>query len=202
MLKTIKFYFILCAALLLVSCGAPKLGLLEKSDVIVAFGDSLTVGVGTNRENSYPSVLSRLTGLAVVSEGVSGETTSEGLRRLPSVLEKHKPALVVLLHGGNDILRNQSQQQAQENLDQMIQMIKAAGSQVVLVGVPEKSLFSSSAKLYKNLAEKHDLAFEGKVVGYLMRSPSKKSDPIHFNAAGYKELAEEVYTLLVTNGAF
>ena len=112
----------ICFAFTLLGCGGPKLGALGADDVIVAFGDSLTAGVGTSLENSYPNVLAELSGLNVVNAGVSGETTSEGLARLPEVLEEHNPSLLILLEGGNDILQNQKSSRIQQNLDRMIQL--------------------------------------------------------------------------------
>ena len=83
----------------------------------------------------------------------------------------------------------------------MIQMAKGRGIQVVLIGVPEKRLFSSSAPLYEELAEKHDLVFDADMIGSLMRNPSMKSDAVHFNEAGYASMAKSIYELLSEYGA-
>lgn len=201
MLTVIRLLFISCLASLLIACGSDKLTPLSTGDVIVAFGDSLTQGVGTQHETSYPSVLANLSGLKVINAGISGETTNEGLLRLPSVIEAHKPRLLILLEGGNDILRNKSAKSIQQNLDSMITIALDKGIQVVLIGVPEKSLFSNSAPLYNDLAEKYDLVFDSSIIASLLRSPSKKSDSVHFNTEGYTELAERIYALLLDNGA-
>ena len=198
----IKTILALCFTLILVGCDSPKLNPLSPGDVILAFGDSLTAGVGTQKESSYPSVLSRLSGATVINAGVSGETTTVGLNRLPGLIDEHQPGLLILLEGGNDILRNQNYQSIEQNLDQMIRIAQSRGVQVVLIGVPEKSLFSDSAPFYSELAEKYDLAYHPDLVADLMRSPSKKSDPIHFNTEGYAVMAEGIYDLLVDNGAF
>jgi acyl-CoA thioesterase-1 len=197
-----NIFCILFFASALLACSSPKLSQLNEGDVILAFGDSLTVGVGVNPEHSYPSVLASLSGFEVVSSGVSGETTAGGLQRLPDVIEKHSPRLVILLEGGNDILRNRSPSEIKNNLEKMIQLALEKGIEVVLIGVPEKSLFSNSAPFYTELAEKYDLVFASSLIGSLMRSPSKKSDAIHFNKDGYAELAEGIYELLIENGAF
>lgn len=201
-IRPVNVILVLAAALFLVGCSSSKLDPLESGDVILAFGDSLTFGVGAHSENSYPSVLAGLSGFEVVNAGVSGETTSEGLKRLPQVLDKYSPSLLILLEGGNDILRNKPYDQIERNLDSMISEAKSRGVQVVLIGVPEKKLFSSSAPFYKKLAEKHELVFESKLVSGLMRSPSKKSDTVHFNKAGYAHMAEAINDLLLENGAF
>ena len=197
----IKRLFAGLLLLLLSGCGSSKLEPLETGAVILAFGDSLTAGVGTDKQFSYPSVLERLSGIRVVNAGISGETTAEGLRRFSSVLNQHSPDLLILIEGGNDILRNNNKAETKQNLEQMIQLAMARNIQVVLLGVPEKSLFSSSAPFYAELAEKYDLVFDGKIIGSLMRSPSKKSDAVHFNREGYYEMADTIYDLLRDNGA-
>ncbi len=201
MFKDISRFLIVCSLLILASCDSPKLSSLDSNDVIVAFGDSLTVGIGTNKANSYPTKLGELSGITVINSGVSGETTTKGLIRLPKVIKAHNPSLVILLEGGNDILQNKNYDRIEHNLDKMIRMVLDSGAQVVLIGVPEKKLLSNSAPFYRELAKKHDLVFDSSLIGGLMRSPSKKSDPIHFNEAGYAEMAEEIYELLTKNGA-
>ncbi|MDP2252857.1 MAG: GDSL-type esterase/lipase family protein, partial [Thiobacillus sp.] len=96
------------ALFLLAACDrVPTLPKLDSHDVIVAFGDSLTHGTGASADTAYPAVLASLTGLAVINAGVPGDTTSSGLARLPAVLEEHRPRLVLLCLGGNDMLRKQ-----------------------------------------------------------------------------------------------
>lgn len=202
MINNIKAICLSVLVLLLAGCDEPKLTPISSDQVIVAFGDSLTQGVGASPENSYPSVLSRLAGVKVINAGISGETTSEGLARFPDVIREHNPSLVILIEGGNDILRNVNHDQVEKNLERMINLAMANQIQVVLIGVPEKNLFSSSAPLYRKLAERYELVYEHELIGDLMRSPSKKSDPIHFNKYGYALMAEGIYELLSDNGAF
>ncbi len=202
MRNTVKTCLTVAILILITGCTSPKLAPLNKGDIIVAFGDSLTQGVGVERKDSYPSVLSALSGYTVINAGISGETTAEGLKRLPDVIAEHSPSLVILLEGGNDILRNKSITAMKQNLDSMIQFLQQRNIQVVLIGVPEKNLFSSSAPLYEELAEKYDLVLDDSLISSLMRNPSKKSDAVHFNREGYNEMAHSIYELLDENGAF
>ena len=105
---------LLCGVLtlwLLAGCGERlSLSPLPEDGVILAFGDSLTAGVGAKSGSAYPDALQALTGRRVVNAGVSGETTAGGVARLPSVLEAVGPDLVMLMEGGNDILRSKSSQ--------------------------------------------------------------------------------------------
>lgn len=73
---------------------------LFPDSIIIAFGDSITHGTCVSRQNSYPVVLQDILGIKVINEGVPGETISEGLKRLPGVVEKHLPQLVILCEGG------------------------------------------------------------------------------------------------------
>ncbi len=186
---------------ILSACSKDELKPLNQNDVIVAFGDSLTAGYGVSKDNAYPVRLAELTGHTVINAGVSGETTRQGLQRIDSVLDKHIPSLVILFEGGNDILRNQDLSKTKKNLDQMIQKIKQSGAQVLLVGLPKKSLLSSTAELYKELADQHDIPLQSSIVAKLLRQPAMKSDSVHFNAKGYAALAEAIAELLRESGA-
>jgi len=194
--------WVIGVALLLSGCGDASLKALSDGDVIVAFGDSLTAGKGVTEDQAYPAVLSELTGFKVVNAGISGETTHEGLLRLESVLDKENPALLVLFEGGNDILQNKDLSQTKANLDDMIQIAKEKNIQVALVGVPRKQIFSSTAELYNELAEAHNLPIDNKIVASLLRKPAMKSDSVHFNSQGYRALAQAIATMLDDGGAF
>lgn len=188
--------------LIIVSCGSDNLlAPLSADDVVVAFGDSLTDGVGASKGQSYPEVLAGLTGLKVVNEGVSGETTVEGLQRIPSVLQQHQPKLVILMEGGNDILRNMSKARAKQNLAQMIQKIRQSGAQVVMLGIPDKNLFSDSADFYDELASEFELVYDGEIMSDLLKTRSYKSDSIHLNNTGYRQLAVHIKSMLEEQGA-
>lgn len=191
-------------ALLLIAlsgCSPAKLEPIPSNGTILAFGDSLTVGVGADNANSYPAVLAALSGLTVINSGVSGETTDNGLKRLREVLDNTSPDLLILLEGGNDILRNRDLSETKANLAAMIELALGKGVPVVLIGVPEKALFSNSAPLYTELAEQYQLVFDDSLIADLQRTPSLKSDYIHFNDQGYRKMASAIFELLKENGA-
>ncbi len=178
--------------LFITSCGQENKVKLSGDATILAFGDSLTQGVGTDLAHSYPSQLQKLTGLRVINAGISGETTSQGLQRFQGLIEEHSPDLVILLEGGNDILRNQDPAIIKHNLAQMIEIAQARGIPIILIAVPEKSLFSSNAELYIQLAEDYSLVLIEDLLSDLLRQAKYKSDPIHLNRAGYQKFAEEI----------
>ncbi|TCK08260.1 lysophospholipase L1-like esterase [Marinobacterium mangrovicola] len=189
------------AVFVLAGCSDEKLSPLGDYARILAFGDSLTAGYGVSSEQSYPSVLAELSGREVINAGISGEETSEGVSRLATLLERESPELLILFEGGNDILRNRNLAQTKSNLAQMIEQARAADIQVMLVGVPQKSLFSSAAPFYAELAEEYDLAYLEGTVAELLREPAYKSDQVHFNAEGYRRLAQAIHDHLQQEGA-
>ncbi len=192
----------LCLLLLLTACSEKRsLNTLQPDGVILAFGDSLTAGYGAPPGHSYPSVLAELSGMNIINAGVSGEVTAEGLERLPSALNKHQPQLVILMEGGNDILRGSDLQQTKHNLASMIELTHASGSEVLLIGVPQKKLFSNTAPLYQELADEYQLVYDGDILPDLLWDNQYKSDTIHFNAAGYRLFSERIYALLKERNA-
>ena len=115
--------------LLLAACdsGPPKLAKLPAGGVVLAFGDSLTHGTGARAEESYPAVLQGLIGRRVMRAGVPGEVTAEGLARLPGVLREANSDLLILIHGGNDLLRRTPQERIAANLRAMVQLPRERG---------------------------------------------------------------------------
>jgi lysophospholipase L1-like esterase len=174
---------------------------VPQDGVILAFGDSLTVGVGTSDVYSYPAVLAELSGRKVIGAGVSGEETTQGLTRLPKVIDDVNPDLLILLEGGNDILRNKNLQNTKQNLAAMIELAQSRSLQVVLIGVPEKKIFSNVAPLYEELAEQYNLVFADNLLSDLLRDNEYKSDAVHLNQHGYRLMAESIHKLLVKHGA-
>jgi len=188
--------------LLLSACSGPAdLSPLSPGAKIVAFGDSLTFGTGVNPENSYPAVLAKLTGFNVIKSGVPGEVSAAGLQRLSKVLADESPDLVVICHGGNDVLRRLSAAKTEQNLRAMITLVRNSGAEVVLVAVPKLGLFPSVWDYYEKIAEELNVPVEFDVISDLQRDPTMKSDQVHFNRAGYRLMAEAVADLLKESGA-
>lgn len=183
------------------ACSKPYFTKLSSDGTILAFGDSLTAGNGTSSENSYPNVLSQISGHKVINAGISGETTEQGAVRFAQVLQETHPQLVILMEGGNDILRNINPQETKHNLESMIKQAQLQHVQIMLVGIPNKNIFSSHAEFYDDLAKRYNLLLDDSSIAKLEKSPEYKSDEVHFNQQGYKVLAERFYALLKKNGA-
>ena len=132
-----------CILLLACSTDTPQIPKLSVDAVILSFGDSLTHGNGAGQTQSYPAVLQQLSGKKVINAGIPGEVTAQGRERLPNVLDEHSPDLLILCHGGNDMLRQKNGKAMQENLRAMIQEAKSRNIPVVLISVPRPTIFLS-----------------------------------------------------------
>jgi len=178
----------------------------DKRPVIAAFGDSLSAGYGLEPGQSYPDDLQRLLDAAgykyrVVNLGVSGDTTTDGVERLPALLAAH-PAIVILEFGGNDGLRGLPVAAAKANIAQMIETIRQSGAVILLAGMtlprnygPE--YIQSFEKMYSELAQSYKLAripflLEG-VGGH---ADLTQPDGIHPTSAGAQIVAANVLRYL------
>ncbi len=201
---------ILTATLLVALLGCqgeprgPQVSKLGADARILAFGDSLTYGTGVTESDSYPRVLESLLGREVIRSGIPGEVSSAGLLRLPEELDRYQPQLVVLLHGGNDILRRHAPNSTYNNLRSMIELIRSRGIEVVLIGVPGFSLMlqaPSADTQYDKVAEELAVPYDGESLPALLYDNQYKSDSIHLNVEGYRLLATAIRDLLERAGA-
>ena len=185
------------------ACGSdePRLAPIGEDAVILAFGDSLTYGTGAGRDASYPAVLEQLTGRRVINAGRPGEESAAGAERLPRLLEEHRPELVILCHGGNDILRRRDRDALRANLERMIVDSRAAGAEVVVLGVPDFGLFLAAADVYADVARETDVPLENNIIPDVLEERGLKSDTVHPNGEGYRRLAAAVAELLRREGA-
>jgi acyl-CoA thioesterase-1 len=191
------FSVVLCAG----SSSAP-----DTRPRIVAFGDSLTAGLGLGADDSYPAQLQdQLDKLKyhyrVINAGVSGDTTAGGLRRVPWVLNS-KPEIVILELGGNDGLRGLSLDQTRNNLEQIIQRLHRAGTKVVLAGMKlppnyGKDYTAGFEALYAALARKYQLPLIPFFLeGVAASTTLNQADGIHPTKEGYTIIVEQILKTL------
>ena len=188
---------------LLVACAAPEPGLpgLATDAVILAFGDSLTRGTGAPAGMGYPEVLAAIGGREVINAGVPGELSGAGLARLAALLDRAQPALLLLCHGGNDLLRKQDLGRLRSNLEAMIALARDRGIAVLLIGVPRPGLFLGTAEVYREVAAATATPLEQFALAEILSNAESKADAVHPNAAGYRQLAERIRDRLVELGA-
>lgn len=198
--KVLVFFTVL----LLSACNntQPVFTKLSTNATILAFGDSLTYGTGATKADSYPAILSELSSRQVINAGIPGEISQDGLARLPSLLDEIQPELLILIHGGNDILRKHPLEKTAENLKQMILAANHRNIRVIMLGVPKPGLFlMSSAEIYQQVADEHQTPIDVETLPNILGSNQLKSDAIHPNRDGYRVMAENIYSLLVNTGA-
>ena len=178
----------------------------DSRPVIVAFGDSLTAGYGTEAGQSYPDFLQRLLDeehyrYRVENLGISGNTTKDGVERLKDVIAL-KPALVIVEFGGNDGLRGLPITTTRNNLDTIVHVLKEAGIPVALAGITLPPNYGVDYvdqfnKTYVLIAEKYKVP----MLPFLLRSVygvpgSMQEDQTHATAQGNQQVARNVLALV------
>jgi len=174
---------------------------------IVAFGNSLTAGLGVAPDQSFPAQLQQRLNAAgyhyrVINAGVSGDTTAGGLRRLDWVL-KSKPSIVIVELGANDALRGQPLAAMYSNLSELITRLRDSETAVVLAGMkipPNYGLDYTTGfeSIFEQLAREHGVTLIPFLLeGVAARPELNQADGIHPTAAGYEIVADTVMAALV-----
>ncbi|HPG63137.1 MAG TPA: arylesterase [Casimicrobium sp.] len=179
-----------------------------KSTHILIVGDSLSAGYGLSSGEGWVDLLTKkLTAekfsATVTNASISGDTTAGGLSRLPALLAKHKPTLVVIELGGNDGLRGSPVAAARANLLKMAELSKAAGAKVLMVGMRMPPNFGPSytaqfEAMYGEVAK----AVNGGLVPFFLEKIATdlskfQADRIHPTAAAQPALLDTVWPALV-----
>ena len=123
--------------------------------------------------------------------------SAKGLERLPALLEKHKPQILVLCHGANDILKRNDLSSTKDNLNKMVLLAKEKGIFVLLVGVPSYDILSFNVpSFYYEVAKENGLEIEDRALKKILESDDLKSDQVHPNKLGYELMAKNIAKIL------
>ena len=174
--------------------------------ILVAFGDSLTAGLGVAPEETYPAHLQEKLTLSgyryrVVNAGVSGDTTAGGVRRVDWVL-KSKPDVVIVELGANDGLRGLDLKETRANLTQIIQRFLAADVQVILAGMKLPPNYGADytrafQSLYAELAKEYGISLIPFFLeGIAAKVGLNQADGIHPTGPGYAVVVETIWPVL------
>ncbi len=174
----------------------------DERPVIVAFGDSLTAGHGVPAGAGYPDFLQRELderGLAyrVVNEGISGETTAQGLIRSEIVLSR-KPEWVILCYGANDGLRGLSTEKMEANLSKIVRRFLDESVNVLLAGMRLPPNYGSEyVRMFETVFPKLSEELGVPLIPFLLegvagKSELNQSDGIHPNVRGNRMVAAHV----------
>lgn len=179
-------------------------------NIMLILGDSLSAAYGVQTEQSWVALLrNRLAkqGLdhwQVVNASISGETTDGGVRRLPELLRRHSPEVVIIELGGNDGLRGFPPTVIEQNLEQLIRLSRDAGAKPLLVGIQIPPNYGPRytelfADIYPTLAERHDIALVPFfLAGIYNQDGMMQRDGIHPSAEAQPRLLDNVWPPLET----
>ena len=202
MKKSIFFTIILCFLL------SPIFTATAAAKKLVIIGDSLTEGLGVDKDSAFPAVLEKLlkdTGKnnwEVVNSGISASTSASALSRVNWIL-KSKPDLILLALGANDGLRNLSTEELKTNLQKAIRKAKEQNIKVMLAGMEMppnygKAYTQKFHEVYPQLAREEKIALLPFLLKGVAGNPKlNQADGIHPNEAGHKIVAKLVYDFLV-----
>lgn len=189
---------------LMLIVGLLGLPLLASAKTVLVLGDSLSAGYGLKDGQSWVTLLADKLGdkHKVVNASVSGDTTANGLTRLPSALAQHKPDIVIIELGGNDGLRGQPLGLIEKNLSALISRSQKAGATVVLAGMQILPNYGPRytggfSALYGKLARQHQTA----LVPFLLegiggQATLMQADGIHPTAEAQPTIVANVLPVL------
>jgi acyl-CoA thioesterase-1 len=180
----------------------------DEAPVILVLGDSISAAYGLSSAEGWVTLLQnrlRAQGYVhrVVNASVSGETTTGGLTRLPRALALHRPAIVVLELGGNDGLRGLPLETSRANLARMIELARAAGAQVLLLGMKMPPNYGPKyttgfETIYATLAKQNRLPFVPFFLEKIALAPGMlQADGLHPTAAAQPAMLDAVWPTLL-----
>ncbi|MBS0312668.1 MAG: arylesterase [Burkholderiales bacterium] len=175
---------------------------------ILVVGDSLSAGYGLTQGEGWVDLLTQKLGrerpgTTVINASISGDTTAGGLARLPALLEKHRPDIVIIELGGNDGLRGAPVATTRANLRRMIELAKAAPARVLLLGMRMPPNFGPTytaqfEAMYAELARAQGAALVPFFLERIATDLGKfQPDRIHPTAAAQPELVATVWPALM-----
>jgi acyl-CoA thioesterase-1 len=188
---------------LLAACGHHEINAtIPQGAIVLILGDSLSYGTGANQGEDYPTLLAKTTGWKIINEGVPGNTSAEGLERLPDLLEQDQPKLLIVELGGNDFIQQLPQRDTIRNLKAILALAKAKGVRSILMAIPEMSPLMvaignlSDYPLYKNIAKETATPLVADVFANVLSDATLKSDQAHPNSQGYVMVSKNMATKL------
>jgi acyl-CoA thioesterase-1 len=189
-----------------VTLGAPAMS-AAKDPLILVLGDSLSAEYGLARGQGWVALLQQrleknLPQVRVVNASVSGDTSAGGRARLPGLLARHQPTVVVIELGANDALRGLPLQSTQANLQAMVQASQAAGAKVLLLGMQVPPNYGSAygrdfAAVFSVVARQNKTALLPFLLAGIADAPDPlawfQSDRIHPTAKAHPRMLDNVW---------
>ena len=193
--------------LLVLFSFVPFSAIAEDGPAIVILGDSLSAAYGMEINQSWPSLLQehlKENGYTyrVFNSSITGDTTQGGLARLPRLLDKHEPAIVILELGGNDGLRGLPIEVTNQNLSSMIEQSQSAGATVILaeMRIPPnygRTYTEKFNSMYTILTEQYGISLLPFLLQDIALEPGlMQADGIHPTARAQPVILEKVWMIL------
>ncbi len=189
--RSLALACLLSAAVAVAACAPDAAHLDSPGRTLIAFGDSITAGVGAEEGRAYPAILQQMLQVEVLSRGVPGETTADAVARIEAILAE-RPWLVLVEFGGNDILRRVPIERTEDNLRQVLDKLRSRRVAAVLVGVRAPYIGGRYAEMFERLSSEFDAPLVDDALADILADPSLKADEIHPNATGHRLLAEAI----------
>jgi acyl-CoA thioesterase-1 len=175
----------------------------QASSTILVLGDSLSAAYGMRVDEGWVALLQqRLPDHRIVNASISGETTDGGVNRLPALLKKHRPDIVIIELGGNDGLRGFQIQRIRDNLAALVGMSREAGAQVLLLGmkIPPNYGLRYTREFHDSFAQTAK-RFDIPLLPFLLdgiatRAELMQEDRIHPNAKAQPHMLDNVWPYL------
>jgi lysophospholipase L1-like esterase len=159
---------------------------------VIAFGDSLVEGVGASRGRDLVWLLSTRSGTPIINAGRRGNTTADALARLDRDVLARDPRVVIVVLGGNDLIRRVPREQTLDNLSRIVERIRARGAGVILAPVSLGVLVDQYADGYEEIAERTASVLVPDILDGILGHADMTADPIHPNDRGYDLMAARI----------
>lgn len=174
---------------------------------ILILGDSLSAEYGLTRGSGWVALLEKRLAedhpeASVANASISGDTTSGGVSRLPALLQKLQPDIVVLELGANDALRGLPLDMTERNLSTMARSARQAGAEVVIAGMQIPPNYGKPyADRFRDLFSKVAEAEQAALIPFLLDNMAQdralfQADAIHPSEAAQPIIFENVWEVL------
>lgn len=177
----------------------------KAAPTILVLGDSLSGAYGINVDQGWVALLQQQLIKAghdykVINASVSGDTTRTGLSRINAALKNHKPEIVIIALGGNDGLRGLSFSEIETSLSNIIERVKKAHAEILLVGVRLPPNYGTAynqkfSEMYRQLAQRYDITLVPKMLDQVAENRElMQADGMHPTAAAQSQVMQNVWT--------
>ncbi|WP_045757406.1 arylesterase [Xanthomonas albilineans] len=201
-MRSVWLWLAWCVLLPIIACAKDAMG------PVLVVGDSLSAAHNIPAESGWVALLDKRmhqqlrTPPVVVNASISGETSSGALTRLPTLLQKYQPSVVVIELGGNDALRGLAPAELRANLERMIVLSRRAGAKVLLLGIDVPPNYGPAYRqrlraVYADLAAQYRTGLLPFLLeGVALHPTLMQDDGLHPTAAAQPKVLDNVWSKL------